>query len=124
MEMDTRAVRDVIADRLRLVSGEGWTPEHDDEHREGEMARAAAAYAYFASLDDKSRATNMHLEHEPGRINILRWIWPGTWGWRWWKPKDRRRDLVRAGALIIAEIERLDRLAARSATRTKAPHSP
>jgi hypothetical protein len=27
----------------------------------------------------------------------------------WWKPKDRRRDLVRAAALIIAEIERLDR---------------
>lgn len=29
----------------------------------------------------------------------------------WWKPKDRRRNLVKAGALIVAEIERLDRLA-------------
>ena len=36
--------------------------------------------------------------------------WPHTWDASWWKPKDRRRDLVRAGALIIAEIERLDRL--------------
>lgn len=33
--------------------------------------------------------------------------WP--WGSSWWKPKDPRRDLVRAGALILAEIERIDR---------------
>ena len=32
-----------------------------------------------------------------------------TWDSEWWKPKDRRRDLIRAGALIVAEIERLDR---------------
>jgi hypothetical protein len=38
--------------------------------------------------------------------------WP--WEDKWWKPKDRRRDLVRAGALIVAEIERLDRLAAKT----------
>jgi hypothetical protein len=29
----------------------------------------------------------------------------------WWKPTNRRRDLVKAGALILAEIERLDRAA-------------
>ena len=29
----------------------------------------------------------------------------------WWKPTDCRRDLVKAGALILAEIERLDRAA-------------
>jgi len=33
--------------------------------------------------------------------------WP--WDPKWWKPKDRRRDLVRAAALIIAEIDRHDR---------------
>lgn len=39
---------------------------------------------------------------------------PRLWAWhsRWWKPKDRRCNLVRAGALIVAEIERLDRAAA------------
>ena len=36
---------------------------------------------------------------------------PSYWPWepRWWKPKNPRRDLVRAAALLIAEIERLDR---------------
>jgi hypothetical protein len=44
---------------------------------------------------------------------------PQQWPWlsKWWKPKDRRRDLVRAAALVIAEIERLDR--ASSDTRAK-----
>lgn len=39
-------------------------------------------------------------------------FWP--WQRKWWKPKDPRRDLVRAGALIIAEIERIDRAAVAS----------
>jgi len=29
----------------------------------------------------------------------------------WWKPKGPRRDLIRAAALIVAEIERIDRRA-------------
>jgi hypothetical protein len=34
------------------------------------------------------------------------------------KPKDHRRDLVRAGALIIAELERLNRRSLRGETGT------
>jgi hypothetical protein len=71
------------------ISGEGWTVEHDDEHTEGELAMAAACYA----------ANNTSM-------------WPPTWDFSWWKPKDRRRDLIRAAALIVAEIERLDRASA------------
>jgi hypothetical protein len=40
--------------------------------------------------------------------------WPQGWA-GWWKPKLRRENLVRAGALIIAEIERLDRASRRNA---------
>jgi hypothetical protein len=36
-------------------------------------------------------------------------LWPSKWAEHWFKPKDPRRDLVRAAALCIAEIERLDR---------------
>ena len=38
---------------------------------------------------------------------MTRDLWP--WAASWWKPKNRRRDLVRAAALIVAEIERIDR---------------
>jgi hypothetical protein len=90
----SRAAEDVFAERQRQVKVEGWTIEHDDTHRHGQMATAAACYALWGAGGIVARATSPDL-------------WP--WDEMWWKPKDRRRDLVRAAALIIAEIERLDR---------------
>lgn len=90
---------EIAAERTRQISEEGWTPEHDDTHTQGEMATAAACYAYMASATDHQRAV-VEREGAPYR-------WP--WSRLWWKPKDRRRDLIRAAALIVAEIERLDR---------------
>ncbi|MBU9579576.1 hypothetical protein KTE26_14170 [Ralstonia mannitolilytica] len=87
------AVRDVIAERIRQVTHEGWTVDHDDAHDKGEMAEAAACYA--------REAATPHAGLPNG--------WP--WSRRWWKPTTPRRMLVKAGALILAEIERLDRAA-------------
>jgi len=92
----TAAAKDVLAERERQKSAEGWTPEHDDEHDDGSLAQAAACYLLNAQSIPFSCGNST--------------IWP--WAREWWKPKDRRRDLVRAGALILAEIERLDRAAA------------
>jgi len=94
----SRAAADVIGERARQVEGEGWTPEHDDQHDAGEIATAAALYAM------ESGHLGIPLS---ARISGLPKAWP--WSREWWKPKDRRSDLVRAAALIIAEIERLDR---------------
>jgi len=43
----------------------------------------------------------------PGPFGIWRMMWP--WDSRGGSPKTRRHDLIRAGALIVAEIERIDR---------------
>ena len=91
----SQAVLDVAAERRRQIEAEGWTPEHDDEHGAGEMAAAAACYALNAAGCGCEVARN----------------WP--WDRSWWKPSTARRDLVKAGALILAEIERLDRMAER-----------
>lgn len=90
------AARDVLLERIRQVEEEGWTPEHDDEHHAGEMAAAAGCYALFAHV-------------HPNAAGLC----PGEWPWNaeWWKPTDYRGTLVKAGALIIAELERLDRAA-------------
>jgi hypothetical protein len=88
------AAADVLAERKRQVEAEGWTIEHDDRHPDGELAVAAACYAAHERLSD---------------FALVREIFP--WRDEWWKPSDRRRDLVKAAALIIAEIERLDRAA-------------
>jgi hypothetical protein len=103
----TSAERDVIAERRRQVEGEGWTAEHDDEHHGGSLADAAACYAAHTALPSRIART----EDYRGGETLVPSIWPSSWSPFWWKPKDRRRDLVRAGALIIAEIERHDRLA-------------
>lgn len=81
----------IAAERQRQINVEGWTPEHDDEHECGELVRGAAAYLMARSAQDVNN------------------IWP--WNWNWWKPtpNNRVRELVKAGALIVAEIERLQR---------------
>lgn len=96
------AIEDVIAERRRQIEVEGHTTAHDDRQTKGELARAAACYCAVAGNDDETRDARLRIG----------WM-PSTWPWYWarWKPKDRRRDLVRAGALILAEIERLDRSA-------------
>lgn len=90
----TKAAADVLRERVRQVTVEGWTAAHDDGHDIGEMAQAAACYALQSAM--------------PGNQGDYLRFWPAQWDWR---PKDKRRDLVRAAALLLAEIERLDRAA-------------
>jgi len=106
------AALDVIEERQRQISAEGWTPSHDDmEHDEGELAAAATAYALHAAdvLDPSSQG-----DGDWHKIPPIMWPWQA----KWWKPTGSaenqagaRRDLVKAGALILAEIERIDRAA-------------
>lgn len=89
----------IFAERMRQINEEGWSSEHDDKHLDCELARAASCYAM------------------PGGWRILRRPNPNApavpthWPWapNHWKPDDRRRELVKAGALIAAEIDRFDR---------------
>lgn len=87
------ALQLIAAERRRHVDVEGWTPEHDDEHAQGELAAAAACYA-LSTVDtlDESEAKR---------------FWP--WEAKWWKLSTKKRVLVKAGALIVAELERLIR---------------
>ena len=84
----------IAEERQRQIEVEGWTPEHDDEHICGEMAQAAACYAH------------------PNIVRRLDMVgWPESWSIDYYKPTpdDRIRELAKAGALIAAEIDRLNR---------------
>jgi hypothetical protein len=96
--MTTKAITDVLAERQRQVEAEGWSAEHDDAHGAGVLSAAGMCYAGHATLTLTGEA----------RDEV-----PAPWPWaaEWWKPKNPRRDLVRAAALLIAEIERIDRAA-------------
>lgn len=85
------AIEDIRDERLRQMIEEGWTPAHDDELLHGELVRAAACYSMY----------------QPTEYMPVGW----PFSRESWKPKDRRRNLIRAAALLVAEIERIDRSA-------------
>lgn len=89
-----RVVEEVLAERQRQVSQEGWKTEHDDKHGEGQLADAAACYA-VAPHDI------VWPNQEP--------VWPWSGRYNKTAKHGERRCLVIAAALLVAEIERLDR---------------
>lgn len=93
------ALADIAAERRRQMEAEGWTPEHDDQHSEGQLEAAAASYA----IDAACRAFGGAASSNPPRT------WP--WSQDWWKPTTARRNLVKSAALCAAAIERIDRAA-------------
>ena len=99
-------IEEIAAERRRQIEAEGWTPDHDDaDEREGQLAGAAACYAFGEILYTGEPSV-------PGVVRNAATVWP--WAERFWKPKDRRRNLIRAAALIVAEVERMDRARAPS----------
>jgi hypothetical protein len=121
---------ELCSERLRQMKpgaegGEGFDADHDDASDPGAHERAAACYAYAAGQADHLGAFvdfNAKTAPREGRLgwvvrDTLVMMWP--WSVLWWKPKTdapdwKRRCLVRAGALIIAAIERIDRAKARA----------
>lgn len=103
----------IVVERERQMQGEGWMPEHDDQHTLGELAAAGASYALLGTRWKDASVLGSRL--------VADVLWP--WDAEWFKPadygdppygpnvhRDRRvKDLVRAGALIAAEIDRLER---------------
>ncbi|MFM3038685.1 hypothetical protein AB8S10_04120 [Klebsiella pneumoniae] len=84
----TKAINDVIAERQRQQTVKGFSTEQDDTYVGFQLS--AAAICYIEPMEAES-------------------YWPADWYDDSFKPKDTRRNLIKAAALIIAEIERLDR---------------
>lgn len=110
----SRAELDVLAERRRQIS-KGHSPRRDDCLAAGELAEAAAAYAHAGSVSEASERER-RLGRYAERAQAMAWrLWP--WAWASFRPRTPRDDLVRAAALCLAEIERLDRAAPRVETR-------
>ncbi len=91
------AACDVLSERLRQEEVEGYTSERDNQYTLGQLADAASTYAFWARTWSLPHA---ECTHAPT-------MWP--WAPETWKPQSQRQMLIKAGALILAEIERLDR---------------
>jgi hypothetical protein len=95
-------VLEIAAERRKQVLVKGFTPEHDDQHRNYELSEAAACYAAIEELT----------------------IWPEGWGSisDAFTGKTIRETLIIAAALLVAEIERLDRAEKRHKERGINPY--
>lgn len=102
----------IAAERQRQIREENWTPEHDDQHTDESLALVAAMYATPLRLYSVEAGDRYFIFEDP---------WPTSWSDDWDRRDDfdRRRRLVVAGALIAAEIDRLDR---EDAIRTEKDH--
>jgi hypothetical protein len=105
----SQAEIDVLAERQRHIFVEGFDEAHDEDgyHIHGELAIAGACYAIGEEHVRVPQPVGCFglISSTAGKDEIT---WP--WDEKWYKPKNRRRDLVRAAALIIAEIDRIDRI--------------
>lgn len=86
-------IYDEIEARRAEQIAKGYDATHDDEHDNGEIAMAAAAYAAAGAKKSPAGAA----------------LWP--WSIDQFHPTDARINLIDAAALCVAEIERLDRAA-------------
>lgn len=90
----------ISAERVRQVVSEGWTPDHDRAHPVGVLAAAGCSYALVAT-------SQLYLS--TGDSDFPSRVPPGP-SWPFdldaWKPEDPIRNLVKAGALLAAEIDR------------------
>lgn len=93
----------IAAERQRQIEEEGWTEEHDAQYTWGTLATAGAVYALPGPIREQRILDR----------SLRRILWP--FGEEWWKPSDmgeepairRVRELVKAGALIAAEIDKI-----------------
>ena len=100
-----------INERMRQISVEGWSHEHDDNYKFGELGNAAASYL----VPPLNR--EMTYRYDVTASGDVPTTWPLVWGPSWFKPaKDpnniyqRMRELEKGIALGLAEYGRLNRL--------------
>ena len=95
----------IAEERKRQIEKEGWTAEHDAKHVCSELTDAAVMYAMRGYWKKRINPMIVGTDEMPG----IMWPFsmesfkPSNEPW----PDGRIRDLVKAGALIAAEIDRL-----------------
>lgn len=101
----------ILEERTRQKLVEGWTETHDDQYSSQELIKASQSYLMAAEFAEQFPGK------DPAKMLAPMW-WP--WDRSWWKPSiDPIRNLEKAGALIAAEIDRLQRAAMRSEPNSK-----
>lgn len=100
----------VAEERNRQIKVEGYTAEHDSQHKVSELISAAIAYANsaiaYAIFEENGGETSFEcVEHT---ITELKKTF--VWGTDAFKPKSCLSDVKRSAALLVAAIDRLQNI--------------
>ena len=87
----------IVTERQRQINDEGYDKKHDMHHSPKEFVNAAIAYAIYEDEAYVNCDEN---------VTCYEKLWP--WEKQYFKPKDKKRNLIKAGALIAAAIDRLN----------------
>lgn len=106
---------ELIAEERQRQINNGYDAQHDSHHNFDELASAAKTYINAAFLTTKSKemgnsnqaAISWHKYNEPFEWKYLKLGWP--WEEESFKPTTSLEDLIKAGALIAAAIDRLQK---------------
>lgn len=102
----------IMAERKRQIEVEGFSAAHDDAHGDGElMAAAQAYYEHGEAINSGTRRAKGDEGDPPADGEEAVKMIPASWPFEpeWFKPGDRRRNLEKAGAFLVAERDRLIR---------------
>lgn len=93
---------EIADERRRQIDHKGYTPDHDDEHTCEEIAALAVVLAMPEGCREWDATSTGYGDTLDAAILPAGWRLPAY-------NVDRRADLIKAAALLVAEIERLDR---------------
>ena len=104
----------ISAERHRQIEREGWSADHDDEHKCSELALAAICYAAFAASEPIYRRTCYEHAGRMAYSFVDPWPFDAEYDKRDPIDGDEKEQhdiscLVKAGALLAAEIDRRKR---------------
>lgn len=99
----------ISEERQRQINVEGYTEQHDSNHKTSEFVYAAIAYIESAKVGINCAEIgngNTNENEIMRRKTEMGSYYPFGWNF---KPSTDIRDLVKAGALIAAAIDRLQK---------------
>lgn len=92
----------IAGERMRQIEKEGFDAKHDHEHRNDALAIAGGIYA----MPEKARLFTSYGK-DGDKENYYPLLWPFEPKMYKPTPDDRKRELIKAGALIAAELDRM-----------------
>ena len=98
----------IARERARQITDEGWTREHDEQYTGNELAYAAMSYLKPVK-EEVQKEIGGDVADPTFQVYTVKCEKDWPFDPMWWRPspEDRVKELVKAGALIAAEIDRL-----------------